>query len=89
MLHIAVWFSNKQIVEILMNHNFDVSDKDVVVHIQHGETPLHLAAYQNNRELYEMLKKGKNADLSIKNNVYPKQEGKTSEDLLNENKINN
>ncbi len=85
MLHLAVWFSNKPAVEYLLQNGFDVAAKDVVVVIQHEETPLHLAAYQNNREIYDMLK-DKDADPKEKNRVKSIQEGKSAEDLLKENK---
>jgi ankyrin repeat protein len=85
MLHLAVWFSNKRMVENLLEHGFDVAAKDVVLAIQHEETPLHLAAYQNNQEIYDLLKSRPNSDPTLKNRVRFIQEGKTADDLLKEN----
>lgn len=68
LLHLAVWFSNKTLVEKLLKHEYDINFQDVVILIQHGDTPLHLAAYQNNQDVYELLV-NHNADQRLKNKV--------------------
>lgn len=81
LLHLAVWFSNKSLVESLLKHKYEVNVQDVVISIQHGDTPLHLAAYQNNQEIYELLVDNYN-DQGLKNKVKAKKEDKTASELF-------
>lgn len=75
-----MWFLNKDRVEVLLKEGFDVNSCDVVVFIQHNETPLHIAAYQGNKQIYELLTKH-GAREDMKNKVLISQDNKTPKDL--------
>lgn len=52
----------------LVDSEYDINEMDIVRFIQHGDTPLHLAAYHNYTDIYDILK-SRGADVSIKNKV--------------------
>jgi len=49
-------------------HNYEINSQDYVISTKHGESALHLAAYQNNQEIYQLLLDS-NADRELKNKV--------------------
>ena len=83
LLHLAVWFMNKDMVAELLKQGFDVNLPDVVAIIQHQDTPLHIAGYQRSEPIYELLLEN-GANNNAKNRVRHIQEDKTPEDLLHE-----
>jgi ankyrin repeat protein len=50
LLHYACWCSNADLVERLVDLNFDLNAQDI-----HGNTPLHLAKLQNHGLIYSLL----------------------------------
>ncbi|CAG9315548.1 unnamed protein product [Blepharisma stoltei] len=74
-LHLAVFLSQKEAVESLLRQGFDVNAQDF-----HGETPLHLAAVQQNELIYSLLIDA-GADNSIEN-----KKGETATFIANLNR---
>lgn len=87
LLHLAVWFMNKEMVKELLSHGFDKDLADIVQDKQHNDTPLHIAAYQGDKAIYEMLVAA-GANSSAKNKVRTIQEGKVPGDLFNSSQYN-
>ena len=55
LLHLAVWYMNAEMIKRLLDFGFDVNHKDIVRDKKHEDTPLHIAAFQKNKEVYSML----------------------------------
>lgn len=73
-LHVAVYYQNKTMVEILLDAGADVDARDKV-----NSITLHIATYSNNKEIVKMLL-NVGADVNVKDNAY-----KTSLDYANNN----
>ncbi|XP_053393867.1 uncharacterized protein LOC128555500 [Mercenaria mercenaria] len=66
LLHIAVWKSNVELVEILLNMNVNPDTKDCF-----GRTALYCAAYEGKTKIVRLLVRVSNAQLAEKNGFTP------------------
>ena len=63
LIHIIIWYEYFEILELMCKHNINVNMPDV-----NGNTPLYLAAYQQNKKIFSLLIDQK-ADLYLTNHI--------------------